>query len=453
MTAAARRLLGAALLAATLVAGMVGVSPALASGERPSLSVPGLRALPSVAAGSCPSTESALQALINGGGTVTLFCPTATTIPFTSTINIDDDVTLDASDSPGKITFDGGGSVQLFFVAQANFTLKGLTLAHGHSDAGGAINNDEFGTVTISNSTLSGNSSSGNFAGDGGAIANENGTLIVSSSTFSGNSGSEGGAIDNDGTASITNSTFSGNSAEFAGGAISNEGQAVTIANSTFSGNSTANEGGAISNNTTAGTVSIGGSIVAANSGGNCAGGQAGINDKGYNLEDGPRASCGFSPSSHDIIGQNPLLGPLEDNGGPTQTMALLAGSPAIDQIPLAGGLCPATDQRGAPRPGGSQRACDIGAYESGASQLQDVPSPVKPITCKTLTKTVVGGRRHSLAGERGRVQGQARLRQARAARCRPRPRDAPPRPPAADDHARRGVTQGMPEPRARRPR
>lgn len=61
-----------------------------------------------------------------------------------------------------------------------------------------------------------------------------------------------------------------------------------------------------------------------------------------------------------DRAGTNPLLGPLAGNGGPTQTMALQAGSPAIDGGDGAG--CPATDQRGVPRPGGA--ACDVGAFE-----------------------------------------------------------------------------------------
>jgi hypothetical protein len=62
----------------------------------------------------------------------------------------------------------------------------------------------------------------------------------------------------------------------------------------------------------------------------------------------------------------NPQLGSLANNGGPTQTLALLKGSPAIDDIPLASALCPATDQRGHKRPDNPhESACDIGAFES----------------------------------------------------------------------------------------
>jgi hypothetical protein len=328
----------------------------------------GVGTQPSMAADSCPSTQAALQALIGGGGTVTLSCPTATTIPFTSTITITQDVTLDTSSSPGGITFDGGGSVPFFLVVDSSLTLNGLTLAHGHSadehdpNASGAIHNVS-GTVSIRNSTLSGNSA----ANVGGAIVNE-ATLTVSNSTLSGNSAGDGGAIWNFGTASIANSTVANNSARGSGAAIRNNGTA-SIANSTVANNSAVLDG-AIANT---GVLSIGGSVVAANSVANCANpGMNGIiDDKGYNLEDDPGASCGLSPGSHDIVGQSPKLAPLADNGGPTQTMALLAGSPAIDQIPTATGLCPPTDQRGSPRPDANETVCDIGAYE-----FQDGPCP-----------------------------------------------------------------------------
>jgi hypothetical protein len=77
----------------------------------------------------------------------------------------------------------------------------------------------------------------------------------------------------------------------------------------------------------------------------------------GHNLDSG--TGCGVTGAG-DLSGVNPLLGPLASNGGPTQTMALLSGSPAID----AGddGACPSNDQRGVTRPQGSH--CDIGAYE-----------------------------------------------------------------------------------------
>jgi hypothetical protein len=108
-------------------------------------------------------------------------------------------------------------------------------------------------------------------------------------------------------------------------------------------------------------------------SGGNCTGGGYAtppVTDGGYNISDDH--SCGFTGTglNGDPIGDgvNPLLGGLANNGGPTETIVLESGSPAIDAIPIA--LCPATDQRGAPRPDPGDSilfpACDIGAFESG---------------------------------------------------------------------------------------
>jgi len=327
------------------------------------LSIPTVGAQAATAA-SCPTTEAALRALISTGGTVSLSCPSATTIAFTSTISIGagQSVTLDASASPGRISFDGGGAVELFSNARGTLALSGVTLAHGYSSiAGGAVGN-YLGTLSITDSTLSGNS-----AAAGGAIEND-GALVINSSALYGNSAvSDGGAIVNGGDASSTvaiiNSTLSGNSAS-RGGAITQVAPGpVSISDSTLAQNS-AVLGASIAD--LDGTVRLKATIVAdgRGGGGNCyyPDREPGLIDDGYNLEDDAGASCGFSAGSHDLVGQDPGLGPLADNGGPTETMALHAGSPAIGQVPAA--LCPASDQRGAGRPGADKRACDIGAYE-----------------------------------------------------------------------------------------
>ena len=107
------------------------------------------------------------------------------------------------------------------------------------------------------------------------------------------------------------------------------------------------------------GTVNISGSILA-NTSGNCFSAGGTYIDNGYNLSSG---GCITSATS---LQANPQLGSLANNGGPTQTLALLKGSPASDVIPLASTLCPATDQRGHKRPDNQQEsACDIGAFES----------------------------------------------------------------------------------------
>jgi hypothetical protein len=158
------------------------------------------------------------------------------------------------------------------------------------------------------------------------------------------------------------------------GGAINNEGT-VTVTNSTFSANlATQVNGGAIDDSAKSTTVSLTGTILATSAGGNCSG--LTITDAGYNISDD--ASCGFAKtgSADNGDGVNPQLASgLANNGGPTETIALLAGSPAIDQIPTsptnectdASGSPLTTDQRGEPRPDpgdGPNAPCDIGAYE-----------------------------------------------------------------------------------------
>jgi predicted outer membrane repeat protein len=217
--------------------------------------------------------------------------------------------------------------------------LDGLTLAHGAAGSGGF----------------------------GGAVLIQSGTVTVTNSTFSGNSaGQTGGAILNTGALSVTNSTFVGNSAT-GGGAIASQ-NSVTLSNSTLSGNS-AGTGGALY--IVGGTLTLSSSILANSpSGGNCfvyVAGGASTTDDGYNLTDGNGSDCGLGTANHDLLNTNPQLGSLANNSGPTQTPALDSTSPAIDQVPTGQAGCPAggTDQRGVPRPDNGETSCDIGAYES----------------------------------------------------------------------------------------
>lgn len=240
--------------------------------------------------------------------------------------------------------------------------ISGSTLSGNSGYGGGAIDNES--TLTVTTSTLSGNSSD-----DAGAMYNR-GSASITKSTISGNSSNSYGAIYNLATLTISNTTMEGNTATYFTGGIYNDGYGTTsITNSTFSGNSAVHNNGALDNSF--GTLAVGGSIVA-DTAGNCAGV---ITDRGYNLEwsgAGNGDTCGFSSANHDITGQDPLLGPLADNGGPTKTMALLPGSPAIDQIPMSYDipttttpLCPTTDQRGYTRPDDTENVCDMGVYES----------------------------------------------------------------------------------------
>jgi hypothetical protein len=225
------------------------------------------------------------------------------------------------------------------------------------SACGGGIGNS--GTLTINNSTISLNRASV----DGGGICQTGGTLTINNSTINGNSASVngGGIYQTGGTLTINNNTISGNSATNDGGGVFNQtGGTLTINNSTVSQNS-ATVGGGID-----GPATLQNSIVASNSsGGNCSGT---IVSNGYNLSSDN--TCNFTHTG-DLIA-DPLLGPLQNNGGPTWTMALLPGSPAIDAGNPTGctdghGHLLKTDQRGQPRPDSEDKTktgCDMGAYE-----------------------------------------------------------------------------------------
>jgi hypothetical protein len=228
--------------------------------------------------------------------------------------------------------------------------------------------------MTITNSTISENS----VGGAGGGIVNQ-GTLTVTNSTISGNStlGVEGGGIWNyNGNLTVTSSTISGNhlSSNFvseSGAGIWNYNGNLTVTSSTISGNSANGVSGIYTEDGNFDGVDptiLRNTIVANNNGGNCGVMTTTITDGGGNLS-WPDASC---PG----INADPLLGPLANNGGLTQTMALLSGSAAIDAGSDAN--CESTDQRGGARPQGSH--CDIGAFESGAPvtyvpSFSDVPT------------------------------------------------------------------------------
>ncbi|HNT78377.1 MAG TPA: choice-of-anchor Q domain-containing protein, partial [Anaerolineae bacterium] len=227
----------------------------------------------------------------------------------------------------------------------------------------------------------------GGGVGGAGGFGGGNGSNGTGASTYIGGNGGSGagmgGALFNyAGTVNIINTTFSGNTAQGGsgaqgyGGALFNYEGTVLITNTTFSGNTVTTEGGAIYNyqDSAGATLMMTNTILAntTNSDTDCynRGGTVGAVNTLIEANAGDGNACGTA-----TIAADPLLGALADNGGPTLTHALLAGSSAIDYIPTTDPTCivgVSIDQRGAVRADGADRgggACDIGAYEYNSTQ------------------------------------------------------------------------------------
>ncbi len=268
-------------------------------------------------------------------------------------------------------------------------------LNNSANDFGGGIYNYNLGVITITNSTVGGNTAVNNYGGGiytnqplyltnvtmrdnsagsfgGGLFLGD--TSVLAGVTLSGNQAGNGAAIFAQiGAITLTNSTVSGNTASnnYGGIYISGPNTSVNLVNSTIANNTRTNSVGTgfngliIGNNATATFLNT---IIAFNSGQNCGGTTGNWNSAGYNLSND--FTCAFSQVG-DKEGTDPMLGPLADNGGDTLTHALQPGSPAIDAGTNSG--CPATDQRGKARPydgdNDSAATCDIGAVEAQPPQ------------------------------------------------------------------------------------
>ena len=305
----------------------------------------------------------------------------------------------------GQAQNEGGGLVNYHQLTLINSVIYSNTAIHINDWGGGIVNS---GPLTITHSSILSNST-GNANAYGGGMYNQ-GPLWIIDSTFAGNAtfggpsspGQGGGLFTIGYTATVVNSTFSGNSGVLGGG-IYKGGYPLIVINSTLSGNdSTASGGGlyAASGDTNLFNVTIsqntansdnsgadqGGGVAHAGAGsftflntiigGNnklvtrhpfpllalddCSGT---ITSQGYSLVQ--TVDSGYCTANGSPLPDDPLLGPLQDNGGPTLTHALLPGSPAIDGGNPGGctdnvGATLTTDQRGRPR----GALCDMGAYE-----------------------------------------------------------------------------------------
>ncbi len=258
----------------------------------------------------------------------------------------------------GGGAFNFGGGIRNL----GTLTLTGVTVSGNDARGqGGGLYNEQGAVMTLTDVTVSGNTAER----DGAGILNF-GTATLTDVTVSDNKADlsgggilTGGAVVSAASATLTNVTVSGNHANAFGGGIFNSGTA-TLTNVTVSGNGTSSpaSGGGISS---AGSTSVKNVLLAGNSSGGADGNCSGtITSLGHNLDSG--TTCRLAGAG-DLSSTAPNLGPLQDNTGSTFTLALLAGSPAIDAGASDG--CPLTDQRGVARPQGA--SCDIGAYEAGS--------------------------------------------------------------------------------------
>ena len=305
-----------------------------------------------------------------------------------SAVTLSQDVTIQG---PGAraLAIHGSTNNNIFTVSAGAVVIADLTLSKGQSGNNGGGVQLSGGSLTISNCVVSSNTATAG-SGNGGGVNASSGSLTVLNSSFIGNTARFGGGIWNGSTqTAISNTTFIANQATGGGGsdggAIHNSGtltvQSCTISSNSAGGNINGAGGGGIRNFNVA---RIGNSIIARNSA-TAAEPDAGgvfISD-GYNFIGARTGNNGGGLTNgvnQDQVGTtnaplDPLLGPLQDNGGPTPTMALQAGSPALDQGSSSG---LSTDQRGAPRPfdlatlpnavGGV--GSDIGAFELGSPTL-----------------------------------------------------------------------------------
>jgi hypothetical protein len=346
-----------------------------------------------------------------------------------------------------QLTISGNNQSRVFdiSVGNASVILAGLTISNGLNSTGGGI--DNAGTLTVNSCTVSGNFAYSNGVGDdyGGAIYNF-GTLTINKSTISGNSvvgtpayvstysttgggftssinpagsGYGGGIYTGLGTLTINSSTIANNDAS--GGSSAGLGSTAIVGNGYGGGLFVASGTVLINNSTVAGNQAFGGrsyyysspgydggignvagssalhlydTILAENTADSAPDLDSSFTSQGHNLIGNTTGGSGFAAS--DLLNVNPQLGPLQNNGGPTQTMALLPGSHAID----AGDNTNATayDQRGPGFPRIVSGVIDIGAFEvqnsnpgqTGSLAVSGFPSSIQAGSAGSFTVTAL---------------------------------------------------------------
>ena len=327
----------------------------------------------------------------------------------------DDSATLNFVGHSARDTIiDANGQSRVYYVNEGTVNLSHMTITGGVApgddpdapgQGGGIFLNDN--QMNLDHVAVIGNQalSEPDFGGQGGGIfANE--PMTITNSVVSGNiadgtggtfSGGQGGGIFANEPVDMTNVTLSDNEAKPAVGAIFPDGQGggefvneistwkhVTVAGNRSSGAIDNAAGGVFINE----DMTIANSLIAGNTVDgteqNCVVNTPTVTEQGHNLQG--TNDCGFTAAG-DITG-NPVLGALGNNGGETDTRALLTGSPAIDTA--GADVCAATDQRDLPRP--ALGGCDIGAFEVQAAAPPAPPAPPVPATDTTKPRVSVAG-------------------------------------------------------------
>jgi CSLREA domain-containing protein len=307
-----------------------------------------------------------------------------------STLTMTDSVIAQNVVNTTTIPFGSGGGVALDGAVTG--TMNRVTVSNNSGCCGAGISfsgsTGSTAMLTVVDSTIAQNVSpttgGGVYVQSGGGGA----TATITRTTISGNSANQGGGVYLfGGRMTFSNATIGGNTSTDAGGAIYRapvSGTELTLVNVTVASNSSAVSAAV----QLFGQISVRNTIIANSTGAassNCSAPAPLLIDLGNNLEF-PGTSCGFVLAS-DRRG-DPLLGTLANNGGPTTTMALMAGSPAIDAGDDA--ACAATpvsgrDQRGVSRSVGAGQHCDIGAYERATLQFTDDPVVARATAIRAL--------------------------------------------------------------------
>lgn len=329
------------------------------------------------------------QAIADATGGETISIP-AGTYDLASVLTVNKSLTFNGAGARSTI-LDGGGTTQIFSIAApaAQVTITGVTMRDGKSSVGGAL----FSKVPL---TLTEDEFLGNTAtGSAGAVEIA-AAFTMERDLFAGNSaGGDGGAVEFAPSAAvvgtIANSTFTQNSAGGRSGGV-NESNSSTetlhLVNDTFFGNSAGSAGGAF--RAWSGThIDYRNTLFAHNTapaGPNCEwGGGAVVNSLGYNAQDVNDPECLMNQPT-DMNTVDPQLGPLQDNGGPTDTLLPALASPLIGAGDPAN--CSGSDQRGVPRP--QNGSCDIGAVERTTPTAGDLQ--VSNITATSADVSGVAG-------------------------------------------------------------